>query len=79
MIEEYQLEEIVRRAVKKAMEKHAVEHPRPTQVNMKQAAEMLNVSPMTVTRMVRAGKLKLNGCGLIPIGQIDAILCPDYA
>jgi len=27
-----------------------------------------------VSRMVRAGTLKLNACGLIPIGQIDAVL-----
>jgi excisionase family DNA binding protein len=56
------------------MDEHAAAHPRPTQVNMKQAAEMLNVSPMTVTRMVRAGTLRLNACGLIPITQIDAAL-----
>jgi Mn-dependent DtxR family transcriptional regulator len=70
-----ELVHVIERAVERAMERH----PRPTQVNMKQAAEMLNVSPMTITRMVRAGKLKLNSCGLIPIGQIDAALDARYA
>jgi hypothetical protein len=70
-----ELERIVERAVERAMERH----PRPTQVNMKQAAEMLNVSPMTISRMVRAGTLKLSACGLIPIGQIDAALAARSA
>jgi Mn-dependent DtxR family transcriptional regulator len=70
MVTNEELVQVIERAVERAMERH----PRPTQVNMKQAAEMLNVSPMTITRMVRAGKLRLNSCGLIPIGQIDAVL-----
>jgi transposase len=73
-METLELERIVERAVERGIEKAMERHPRPTQVNMKQAAEMLNVSAMTVSRMVRAGTLKLNACGLIPIGQIDAVL-----
>jgi predicted XRE-type DNA-binding protein len=52
-------------------------HPRPSQVNQVQAAEMLGLSQPTVSRMVRAGLLKLNRCGLIPIGEIDRALAAD--
>lgn len=48
--------------------------PRPCQVNQKQAAEMLGVSPRTIYNMIRAGTLKLNKCGMIPIEMIDAAL-----
>ena len=41
-----------------------------------QAAEMLGLSRHTVSKMVRAGQLKLNRCGLIPIEQVDAMLMP---
>lgn len=78
-METLELERIVERAVERGVEKAMERHPRPSQVNMKQAAQMLNVSAMTVTRMVRAGTLKLNACGLIPIGQIDAALAARSA
>lgn len=45
---------------------------RPLHVNQKQAAEMLGLSHVTVAKMVKAGTLKLNACGLIPIEQVDA-------
>jgi excisionase family DNA binding protein len=41
---------------------------------MIQAAEMLGISRHTVSKMVHTGKLRLNGCGLIPISQVDALL-----
>lgn len=59
-----------------AVQLYAERHPRPPQVNQKQAAEMLGVSPRTVHNMLRAGILKLNRCGLIPIEQIDSALRP---
>jgi hypothetical protein len=68
-----ELERIVERAVERAMKRH----PRPTQVNLTQAGQMLNVSRTTVSRMVSAGKLRLNQCGLISIEQIDALLLPS--
>ncbi|MFX3582534.1 hypothetical protein [Ralstonia mannitolilytica] len=34
---------------------------------------MLGLTRQTVSKLVHAGKLKLNGCGLIPIEQIDMI------
>jgi hypothetical protein len=48
-------------------------HPRPTQVTQTQAAEMLGVSTRTVRNYIRAGLLRLNGCGYLPIEAIDAI------
>ncbi|MBN3852801.1 DNA-binding protein [Paraburkholderia sp. Ac-20340] len=49
-------------------------HPRPSHVTIKQAAEMLNLSPPTVSKMVHCGTFKLNRCGRIPIEQVDAAL-----
>lgn len=44
---------------------------RPVHVNMTQAAEMLNLSVSTISRMVKAGNIRLNKCGLIPIEQLE--------
>lgn len=44
---------------------------RPRHVNQTQAAEMLNLSPSTICRMVKAGNIRLNKCGLIPIEQLE--------
>lgn len=49
-------------------------HPRPSQVTQKQAAEMLNKSTATISRMVKRGELKLSRSGLIPISEIDQAL-----
>lgn len=57
-----------------AVQIYAARHPRPVQVNQKQAAEMLGVSSRTVHNMIKAGTFKLNRCGMIPIEQIDAAL-----
>jgi excisionase family DNA binding protein len=43
-------------------------------VTITQAAEMLGLSRHTVSKMVRAGQLKLNKCGLIPIELVDRVL-----
>jgi predicted transcriptional regulator len=48
--------------------------PRPLHVNQRQAAEMLGVSQPTVGKFIKAGVLKLNRCGLIPIEEIDRAL-----
>jgi excisionase family DNA binding protein len=58
----------------RAVQIYAERHPRPPHVNMIQAAEMLGISRHTVSKMVHTGKLRLNGCGLIPISQVDALL-----
>lgn len=60
-----------------AVRMYAEAHPRPTQVTQKQAAEILGVHPKTVRNYIAAGKLTLNGCGLIPIGAVDALLAPQ--
>jgi excisionase family DNA binding protein len=60
----------------KAIELYAARHPRPPQVTIGQAAEMLGLSRWTVSKMVEHGTLKLNKCGRIPIEQVDAALQP---
>lgn len=55
-----------------AVQIYEARHPRPTQVNQKQAAEMLGISPRTVHNLIKAGTLRLNKCGMIPIELIDA-------
>lgn len=47
---------------------------RPEQVNYTDAGKLLGLSRQTVAKMVRAGVLKLNSCGLIPIDEIDKAL-----
>jgi hypothetical protein len=58
----------------KAVQTYAEMHPRPSQVTLTQAAEMLDRSVPTVRKMVAEGKLKLNDCGKIPIFEIDRAL-----
>jgi Mn-dependent DtxR family transcriptional regulator len=62
--------------LERAIQRYAERHPRPPHVNQKQAADMLGVSTRTIHNMIKAGTLKLNRCGLIPIEQIDAVLRP---
>lgn len=57
-----------------AVRHYSETHPRPSHVTQRQAGEMLGKSAPTITRLVRAGKLTLNGVGMIPISQIDALL-----
>lgn len=57
-----------------AVRMYAESHPRPSQVTQRQAAEMLDLSAPTIGRMVKAGILKLNAAGMIPISEIDAVL-----
>lgn len=56
-----------------AVRLYAESHPRPTQVTQAQAAEMLGVSRPTVGKMVRAGTLRLNKCGLVAIEEVDRV------
>lgn len=57
-----------------AVRLYAETHPRPSHVNQCQAAEMVNLSRVTINRMVRKGTIKLNRCGLIPITEIDSLI-----
>lgn len=57
----------------KAIQLYAEMHPRPTQVNQSQAADMLRLSRPTVRAMLTRGSLSLNECGMIPIELIDRV------
>lgn len=63
----------------KAVQLYAEMHPRPPHVNQQQAAEMLHLSHVTVRKMIRAGTIKTNEIGQIPIGEIDRVLQPRAA
>jgi Mn-dependent DtxR family transcriptional regulator len=67
-------EEFMIRCAKKGAQMYAEEHPRPSQVNAVQAAEMLDCSPQTVRKMIKDGRLALNKLGLIPVSEIDRAL-----
>lgn len=56
---------------KAAVRLYAETHPRPLQVNQQQAAEMMGVSRHTVGRLLKAGILRFNKLGMIPISEID--------
>jgi hypothetical protein len=61
----------------RAVQIYAERHPRPLHVNLTQAAQMLELSRATVRKLVQTGKLRMNGCGLIPIDQVDALLTAE--
>ncbi|MGF6600354.1 uncharacterized protein YmfQ (DUF2313 family) [Paraburkholderia sp. GAS448] len=66
------IEQVSRRAV----QLYAESRPRPSQVTMTQAGEMLGLTRQTISKMVKAGQMKLNRCGLISIEQVDRMLGP---
>lgn len=61
-----------------AVRLYAETHPRPSSVSQRQAADMLGKSVPTVAKLIKSGRLKLNGLGQIPIGQIDALIATDF-
>ncbi|MBW5284771.1 helix-turn-helix domain-containing protein [Burkholderia gladioli] len=65
--------QLIERAVAIALERHAARSPRPSQVTITQAAEMLGISRWTASKMVKSGDLKLNRCGMIPIELVDKV------
>lgn len=73
-----ELEQIVEmaaeKAASKAVRKYAEAHPRPVHVTAKDAAEMLRLSESTISRMIRAGNIRLNDSGRIPIAEIDRVI-----
>lgn len=62
--------------VVKAIDVYSSMHPRPAHVTLGQAAEMLGKSRPTVKKWLNEGRLKRNGCGLIPVVEIDRLLEP---
>lgn len=57
-----------------AVRLYAETHPRPLHVTLGQAAEMLGIPMDLLMKMMSSKKLRLNDCGLIPIGDIDQVL-----
>ncbi|WP_228384656.1 helix-turn-helix transcriptional regulator [Rhodocyclus gracilis] len=53
---------------------YAETHPRPLHVTLEQAAEMLGITVESLMKMMSSKKLRINECGLIPIGDIDRAL-----
>jgi len=64
------IEKLAYEIAMKAIEKYESSHPAPPHVNAIQAAEILKRSPKTVRAYIKAGSLKLNKCGLIPINDV---------
>lgn len=60
--------------IARGVQRYAETHPRPSQVTQEQAAEMLGVSRATISRMIKAGILRLNRGGRIPTSEIDKAL-----
>lgn len=58
----------------KAVQLYANMHPRPSQVNMTQAAQMLNISTPTMRKLLRNGTINMNKAGMISITEVDRIL-----
>ncbi|HLA36090.1 MAG TPA: helix-turn-helix domain-containing protein [Rhodocyclaceae bacterium] len=57
-----------------AVRTYAESHPRPPHVSQKQAAEMLGITAPTMRKLIAAGTIKLNKCGLIPIMDVDRVI-----
>lgn len=55
----------------RAVQLYAEMHPRPTQVTIGQAAEMLGIGRWKATQLAKVGVLRLNPCGLVPIEVVD--------
>lgn len=72
------MEDVVNIAAK-AIQLYAEMHPRPPHVTQAQAAEMMGLSAPTVRKLVRAGLLRLNSCGLIPISEVDRAIAARAA
>lgn len=57
-----------------AVRLYAESHPRPPHVTQAQACEMLRLSAPTVRRLIRAGALRLNAAGMIPVSEVDRLI-----
>jgi hypothetical protein len=76
MISKDDLDAAIKEAARKGAEEaiRAMPKDRPVQVNYTEAGRILGRSRQTVANMVRAGLIKLNAAGLIPINEIDRVL-----
>ena len=66
-------------AAERAVSLYAARHPRPAQVSVSQAAEMMGLDRHTITKLCRQGVLQRNATGNIPVEQVDAALRPAAA
>lgn len=79
-LDDYQMTKIEQLNIAaQAVKLYAETHPRPPHVTQAQAAEMLRVSRNTMSKIVKAGVIRLNSCGLIPITEVDRVLATDRA
>ena len=76
MISRADLDDVIRQAARLAAEEAVRNFPRdrPEQVNYTEAGKLLGVSRQTVANYARAGLIKLNSCGKVPIGEIDRMM-----
>ena len=58
----------------KAVQLYAESHPRPSHVNIGQAAEMLGISRKTLSNRMRNGWVNVNPCGMIPTCEVDRLI-----
>ena len=73
---EYNENDAIRIALR-AVQMHEARHPRPTHVNLIQAAEMLDVHPQTMRKILKHHGVIPNACGRYPIEVIDRLRAPD--
>ncbi len=59
-----------------AVRLYAETHPRPSYVNKVQAAQMLEISGPTLSKLIRFGVIRQDSRGRIPITEIDRALQP---
>lgn len=57
--------------IDKAIQRYAETHPRPVDVTISQACQMLGRSYPTVRNLIDVGTIKLNDDERIPITEID--------
>ena len=76
MMHRSDFEDAIRDAAQRAADLAVRKMPkdRPTQYNLKDAANEIGVHPNTITNMVKAGTIKLNAFGKVPVEQIDKLL-----
>lgn len=60
--------------VLKAIELFAAKHPRPPHVTAKQCADMTGKCAHTIGKMIRAGHIRTNAMGMIPIEEVDRLI-----
>ncbi len=68
------IDSIIKATVEQTIINFRGAYPRPSHVNLKQAAEMLDMSYPSIKKLIDANVLTLNSFGAIPINEIDDLL-----